>query len=203
MAGRPKGTALNGRVRYFTDDELTRFMAAARRHGRKWDCLWSLVYFFAMRIGEAVSLRLDDVSLDAHQITVRAEKGGFSRTYDIPEKLERKLKAWLKERTGRPEAKENPYLFPSRVLPRTGHMTQESGWKLFQLTCGKAGLTNPHSPHDLRHTCASQMAAKGDSLVQIARWLRHKNLASSERYLSDMNTAEHEREMERRSAKFL
>jgi len=35
MAGRPKGTALNGRVRYFTDDELARFMAAARRHGAK------------------------------------------------------------------------------------------------------------------------------------------------------------------------
>ena len=55
MAGRPKGTTLNGRPRYLSDDELARFMAAARRHGKKWDCLWSLVYFFAMRIGEAVS----------------------------------------------------------------------------------------------------------------------------------------------------
>jgi integrase len=121
----------------------------------------------------------------------------------MPEKLEKCLKAWLKERAALEWADDNPFLFPSRELPRTEHMTSESAWKLFQMTCRKAGLANPHSPHDLRHTAASQMAAKGDSLVQIARWLRHKNVASSERYLSDMNSAKHEREMERRSAKFL
>jgi integrase/recombinase XerD len=203
MAGRPRGTALNGRIRYFTDGELEAFMKAARRHGAKWAALWGLTYHFALRVGEAVSLRLADFDMNAHQVRIKAEKGGLTRVYDMPEKLERSLKAWLRERAALEWAGENPYLFPSRELPRTEHMTSESAWKLFQLTCRRAGLANPHSPHDLRHTCASQMAAKGDSLVQIARWLRHKNVASSERYLSDMNSAEHEREMERRSAKFL
>ncbi len=203
MAGRPKGTALNGRVRYFTDGELEAFMKAARRHGAKWAALWGLTYHFALRVGEAVSLRLADFDMNAHQVRIKAEKGGLTRVYDLPEKLEKAVKAWLRERAALEWADENPFLFPSRDLPRTEHMTGESGWKLFQATCRLARLETKHSPHDLRHTCASQMVRAGSSIVQVARWLRHRNAASCERYLADIGAAEHERSMEQMTARFL
>jgi len=202
-AGRPSGTALNGRVRYLTDQELQTFLKAAQKIGRKWDAFWSLTYFFAMRAGETASLKVADLDLASHQVTVRAEKGGTSRVYDLPEQIERKLKAWLKERAASPEHTENEFLFPSRLSPRTGHLTNESAWRAFQRTAEKAGLVGPHSPHDLRHTRASQMVAAGDTIVQVARWLRQKRVSSAERYLADLNSASHEKAMAERAANFI
>jgi integrase len=113
-------------VRYLTDRELQTFLKAAGRAGRKWDAFWSMTYFFAMRAGETAALKVADVDLASHQVTVRAEKGGTSRVYDLPEQIERKLKAWLKERADNPEHEANEFLFPSRLLPRSGHLTNES-----------------------------------------------------------------------------
>jgi hypothetical protein len=46
------------------------------------------------------------------------------------------------------------------------------------------------------------MAQAGDSVAQIAGWLRHRNLQSVERYLSDIDRESHEREMEKRMSKY-
>ncbi len=190
-------------MRYLTDQELQAFLKAAQKIGRKWDAFWSLTYFFAMRAGETASLKVADLDLASHQVTVRAEKGGTSRVYDLPEQIERKLKAWLKERVENPEHEENKFLFPSRLCPGAGHLTNESAWRAFQRTAKKAGLAGPHSPHDLRHTRASQMVQAGDTIVQVARWLRQKRVSSAERYLSDLNSASHEKAMAERAAKFI
>ena len=99
--GRPRGTAVLRR-RYLSADELERFMKAARKAKKKYDLLFSLVYFFAMRVAEVVNLRLEDSNLPSHQITIRALKGGRFRAYDMPKQIERKLTCWLKLR-----AKEN------------------------------------------------------------------------------------------------
>ena len=202
-AGRPKGSALNGRVRYLTDQELKGFLKAAEKAGKKWDLFWGLAYSFAMRCGETAAFKVSDFNQGSRQVSIRAEKGGATRVYDLPEQIEKKLKVWLKERAAKPEHAENEFLFPSRLMPRTGHLTNESAWRAFQRVARKAGLAGPHSPHDIRHTRASQMAQAGDSLVQIARWLRHKRIASSERYLSDLNSAAHEKDMARRAARFM
>jgi integrase len=73
---------------------------------------------------------------------------------------------------------------------------------MFYVISRKVGLAD-HSIHDLRHTAASMMAQAGDNVVQIARWLRQKQVASAERYLSDINREKHEKEMEQRAARFL
>ena len=195
--GRPVGTGTNGRVRYLTADELAAFFAAAKRAGKKWDLLFGLTFYFGMRVGEVVALRITDVNLATHQLTIRAEKGGHTRTYDLPERLEKKIKAWLKERPG-----DNPFLFPSRTCPRTEPLSTIGAQKMFYELSRKAGI-GAHSVHDLRHTAASMMAQAGDNVVQIARWLRQKHVQSAERYLSDIDREKHERTMEQRAAKFL
>ena len=195
--GRPVGTGTNGRARYLTADELGAFFRAAKRAGNKWDLLFGLTFYYAMRVGEVVTLRITDVNMAAHQLTIRAEKGGNCRTYDLTERLEKKLKAWLKER---PEG--NPYIFPSRTCPRTESLSTTGAQKTFYKLSKKAGI-GAHSIHDIRHTTASMMAQNGDNIVQIARWLRQKHVQSAERYLSDMDREKHERTMEQRASRFL
>jgi integrase len=195
--GRPVGTGTNGRARYLSADELTAFFRAAKRAGKKWNLFFALTYYFGMRVGEAVALKVADFNLASHQLTIKAEKGGNSRTYDLPERIEKKIRAWLKER---PEG--NPYLFPSRTCPRTEPLSRTGAQKMFYQIAERAGLGD-HSIHDLRHTQASMMIQAGDNVVQVARWLRQKQVASAERYLSDIGREKHERDMEKRASRFL
>jgi len=195
--GRPVGTGTNGRARYLSSDELEAFFRATKRGGKKWDLFFGLAFYFAMRVGEVVALKVSDANLSAHQLTIRAEKGGSCRTYDLPERIEKKFRAWLKER---PDG--NLFLFPSRTCPRTEPLSRVGAQKMFYELSRKAGI-GAHSVHDLRHTAASMMAQAGDNVVQIARWLRQKQVASAERYLSDIGREKHERDMEKRASRFL
>jgi integrase len=45
----------------------------------------------------------------------------------------------------------------------------------------RAGITN-FRIHDLRHTCCSDLAMAGESLLKIGRHVGHKNPASTKKY---------------------
>lgn len=200
--GRPKDTKILRR-RYMTQDELERFMKAARKVGRKYDLLFSLVYYFAMRVGEVVILRLVDFNLPSHQVTIRAEKDGRVRVYDLPEQIEQKFKRWLKERSELEDAEENPYVFPSTTLPRSGHLSRDAAQAEFRLLCRKANVGMPRSIHDLRHTAAQEMIRGSEDLATVQGWLRHRDIASTKTYIDDQVTAAAERRMAQRAARFL
>jgi integrase len=202
MTGRPIGTGTNGRRRYLTDAELSAFLKAADRAGKKWSAFWALAYFYAMRVCETSSLKLGAFDFNSHQVTIKGAKGGQTRVYDLDEKVEKKVQAWLKARAKDPDHGENEHVFPSKAFPRTGCLGEGSAWHAFRRTAGKAGI-GPHSPHDLRHTRASEMVRAGDTQLQVARWLRHKSSNSAETYMADMSAAAHEREMAKRAAKYL
>lgn len=200
--GRPLGTKIERR-RYLTDEELDRFMVAARKRGRKYDLLFSLTYYFAMRVAEVVEMRLDEFHLPIHQVTIQGKKGGHERPYDLPEPIEQKYQRWLKLRATLPNAEENPYVFPSSTLPRSGHISRDTVQAEFRSLAQKAGIPMPRSIHDLRHTVARQMIRAGEDLVTIQGFLRHRDLKSTEVYLKDEKTAVMERRMSQRAARFL
>ena len=75
------------RRRYMTQDKLFQFMREVRKTRKKYDLIFSLVYYFAMRVAELVSLRVEDFNLPSHQITIRAKKDGRVRVYDLPEQI--------------------------------------------------------------------------------------------------------------------
>ena len=57
-------------------------------------------------------------------------------------------------------------------------LTQGTITQLVRQACERAGL--PHiSPHQLRHTAATQMLRRGASLPEIAQVIRHRHLAST------------------------
>lgn len=200
--GRPPGTKIERR-RYLSDEELERFMKEARKVSRKYDLAFSLAYYFALRVAELVELRLDNFHIPVHQVTIQGKKGGTERTYDLPEQIERKYTRWLKERAGGFGADENPYVFPSSRLPRTGHLTRDSVQGEFRLLAERAGIPMPRSIHDLRHTVARQMIRDHADIVEIQGFLRHRSINSTEVYLKDEKTAVLERRMSKRAARFL
>ena len=196
--GRPEGTRILRR-RYMKAEELERFMKAAKKAGRKYDLLFSLVYYFAMRVAEVVSLQLEDFNLPSHQVTIKAKKDGRVRVYDLPEQIEHKYLRWLKERG----SGENPFVFPSSTLPRSGHLSRDAAQAAFRLLAKKAGVGMPRSIHDLRHTAAQEMIRGGEDLATVQGWLRHRDIESTKTYIDDQTTAEVERRMAQRAARFL
>lgn len=202
--GRPPGTGLHGRRRYMTEQELEAFMAQARRSGPKYSLLYSLTYFYAMRVAEVVSLLLTDLPpTKTHQVTIRAVKGGRERTYDLPEQIEAKLRRWLKARRDLPGASENPYLFPSVTLPRTGHLSRDAAQATFRQLCRKAKVPMPRSIHDLRHSSCQSAIRGGMNVAEVKGLLRHRDIQSTKVYIDDEITAERQAERARKEAKFL
>jgi len=200
--GRPEGTKILRR-RYMTAEELERFMKAARRAGKKYGLLFALTYYYALRVGEVVRLKLTDFNLDQHQLTIRPEKSGRERTYDLHERIEYKYKRWLDERAARPDAAENPFVFPHLKITRTDHMTKDAAQAEFRVLARKSKVGMPRSVHDLRHSRAQEMIRAGDDLATIKKWLRHRDIASSKAYLDDEEDSEHEKKIAARSTRFL
>jgi integrase len=201
--GRPLGSGHAGQIRVLTREELERFLRQCQRQGRRMDAVFSLTWYFAMRVGEVVTIRLADLNSPARQITIRGEKNGLTRTYDCPERLWRKIELWLRERTKLEGAAENPYLFPSKLYPRAEHVSREALQASFRQIQKRAGIPGPHSIHDLRSTQATLMAREGDGIAQVAGWLRHREISSSQRYIDHAQDKAHEARMGSRANGFL
>jgi len=195
-AGRPKGTGLNGRMRVLTPDEEERLLVAADRDGAKYGLIIRLILHLALRVSEVVSMRVEDFNALSrpHQVTVRGAKGGFTRTYDLPDRLYGRYQRWMKRR----EPKDSPWLFPHRLYGRDEHMSTAGVQGTFRVLCLKANIPGQHSVHDLRHTAATRMAMSGDGVAQIAGRMRHRNVNSSQRYIEMRGNLEHDAVMMRR-----
>jgi integrase len=187
--GRPEGSTLGGVTRTLTKDELRRFFAAATKAGRKFDLMFALIFHFALRAGEAAVIRLDDFKSENRGdgnllvLTIKALKGGATSKPEVPEAIERKLKAWQKERAKLKGVEGNPFLFPHRLRTRSGSMTTEAVKAAFRMVAREAKIEVHHSVHDLRHTKATELAFAGLPTVKIASWLRHRSPSSSDRYV--------------------
>ena len=164
-----------GRVRYLTQEEVSRLLAACRSH--------SLLYRAVMlslatgaRAGEILGLDWSDIHLDRRVAILHHTKNGERRVLSLaaPQALECLLEV--------PEADRKGKVFPSRKDPSKPIDLRVPFGKALQ----EAGIEDFHW-HDLRHTAASHLAMSGASSGEIAEVLGHKTLAMVKRYahLSD------------------
>jgi integrase len=197
--GRPFGSKIR-RSRFLTEEELARFMKAARLEAAEDWLLMSLTYAFALRVTEAVSIKWEDVNGPSRQLTIRGLKRGAVRAYDIEDRLWAPLQRLLKLNARRPEP--STWVFAARQRGSTDHLSAQAAKSLFKRICRKAGIADK-SIHDLRHSSAMAMARAGDNLPKIAGWLRHTRLQSSMQYLIPVVDKAHERLMIQRRAIYL
>jgi len=188
-AGRPKGTGTNGRTRTLTIPELTKFFTAAEAASPRVDLMLVLAFHFALRAGEVAKIHFQHfVEKDYGDgrgiqtvLIVQGLKGGSTIEALVPPEIVKKLDAWLEARGDRP----NPWLFPHQRMIRhpSDHMTPEGVKTAFRIVLAKSGIVGHYSVHDLRHSKAQLMALDNKTLPEIAGWLRHKSVSSSDRYI--------------------
>ncbi len=171
------------RVKAFAADELRAFLEAAS--GSPGGDLFRLMAFTGVRLGEALALRWEDVDLVRRQLHVRRgwtrsqiqpTKSGHERAVDIPtllvDELRRQDAASKKAAlaAGEPRA---PWILPSSAGSPIDHNYPE---RWFKATLKATSLPTHFTPHSLRHTYASLLLQRGESIYYVQRMLGHASI---------------------------
>jgi integrase len=172
-----------------TDDEVHRFLEAARAEGEPVFALYATAIYTGLREGELAGLRWEDVDLDRRLITVQRSFDGPTKAEDVRyvpvlDPLLPVLRRWRLRCSGQ-------IVFPNR----DGGMHGEAA-RVFQEVLRRvlraAGF--PETPregkrprpyitfHGTRHTFASQWMMKGGDLFKLQKILGHKSVQMTMRY---------------------
>ena len=131
------------------------------------------------RPGEILSLQWRDVDLDARELTIRAEKTKTRQARRLP--ISSRLLAVLQMRQLDPKGKAFPpdaYVFGNRIGERVKSI--RTAWHSAREAAGLERL----QLRDLRHEAASRFEEAGVLTTDVSKFLGHRNLSTTTRYLN-------------------
>lgn len=156
-----------GRNRILSGDEELKLLDELQPRGRR--SLWMaplvlLALQTAMRRGELLSLRWENVDLVRQVAFLPVTKNGTARTVPLSSMAVKTLTGLERSEDG-------------RVFPMTD-MGLEAA---FRKACKRANILNLHF-HDLRHTATSRMAEKLPNVIELASVTGHQTIQMLKRY---------------------
>ena len=131
------------------------------------------------RPGEILSLQWQDVDLAAREITIRAEKAKTRRTRRLP--ISSRLLPVLEMRRNDPSGHAFPpesYVFGNQIGERVTSI--RTAWENAREAAGLTGF----QLRDLRHAAASRFEEAGVLTTDVSKFLGHRNLSTTTRYLN-------------------
>lgn len=139
-----------------------------------------LLYYTGMRIGELQALNVEDLLWDVLQVRVvgRRER---SRLVPMNRQLVAPLQAWLKLRQTMAGPEGPLFLSMSKTLP-SGRLAYGVVRQIVKEALTAVGLGHV-SPHQLRHTFATQLLDRGAALDQVANLLGHARVDTAKMYV--------------------
>ena len=132
-----------------------------------------LLYAGGLRVGEMVSLRQEDLNLDAGRVLVRG-KGDKERIVPIGEKAVQSLRVYVGQ--GRPGLLKSGMQRALFLSSRGNPMTAGAVWLMVR------GVNRRASPHKLRHSMATHMVEHGADLRSVQTLLGHADIAKTQVY---------------------
>lgn len=142
------------------------------------DCVMlELLYSSGLRVSELVSLKLEDIHLEAGFLKVLG-KGSKERIVPVNMRAIGKLKMYLNQQ--RPEIlkkKQSSYLF---VTGRGKPMTRQRFWQTIKAFGRRRGIEL--SPHTLRHSFATHLLEGGADLRSVQKMLGHSDISTTQIY---------------------
>ncbi len=140
--------------------------------------LLEMLYATGIRISEALSLNVLDVSVEDRYVRV-VGKGNKERVVPFHGRMARLLEEYLKG--AQPAlSRGKPILFPNS---RGGRLSRVGAWKIVKFYAAKVGLPHKVHPHVFRHTFATHMLMGGCDLRTLQELLGHTSVTTTERYL--------------------
>lgn len=143
------------------------------------DCaMVELLYASGVRVGELVTLDIDDVDLTQDVVRVMG-KGKKERTVPFGRPARRALEQWLAVRPGLSTPESGPALFLGRRGRRVG---QRQVREVVHRLVGKVAGAPDIGPHGLRHSAATHLLEGGADLRMVQELLGHASLATTQIY---------------------
>lgn len=150
-----------------------RALRDAARNDERTSAIIEVLLQTGIRIGELANLRIEDVKEDA--LFIRLIEGHAQR--DVP--LNRPAKQALQRYMSmRPKSSDGHVFITKTGRPLLVRNIRSVIDRYFKIAGIKDAKVN-----DLRHTFVAHHLRAGTSLVGISKWLGHKRLSSTERYL--------------------
>ncbi len=137
------------------------------------------LYATGLRVGELVSLDLDDLDLEGQMVRVLG-KGGKERLVPFGSQSRRALDAWLREARGLRVRGGDPGAVFLNL--RGGRLTDRSVRRILDRRLREAAIEARVSPHALRHSFATHLLGAGADLRAIQELLGHSSLSTTQRY---------------------
>jgi type 1 fimbriae regulatory protein FimB len=176
-------------IKYLSDEEIDKFFASVKKgkYAKRDSCLFHLMLSYGLRESEAISIRIEDLSLDPkdpqiliRRVKQRNKKNG--RWYDLSKENYKRIKAWIKEREKWPGARSDYLFITQKSRGKYDHMSHEGLYGLVKKYGKEAGIPDIY-PHMFRHTTGARLARAGLNAFTIQRRLGHSNVVSSQLYV--------------------
>jgi integrase/recombinase XerD len=147
--------------------------------------LLELLYATGARVSEVVGLSLGDIDFDAALVRLYG-KGGKERIVPYGTAAAEAIDEWFSP-SGRAR------LMPDRwkrrddaeavfLNQRGGRLSRQGAWLLIKKYGQRAGITDPLSPHVLRHSCATHLLDHGADLRIVQEMLGHASISTTQVY---------------------
>jgi len=138
-----------------------------------------LAYGAGLRVGEWITLTMNDVLLDEGVVRVFG-KGSKERLVPVGRKATGAVAIYLRELRPRLErGKGAGVLF---LNARGQPLSRMGAWKILRKYVTLAGITKPVTPHTLRHSFATHLLEGGADLRSVQEMLGHADISTTQVY---------------------
>lgn len=163
-------------------DEMDRFFSRNPDMTRRDVAIFELLYSSGLRVGELVSLTVQDVDLKNGWVRVIG-KGNKERFVPVGSRALVALEAYLPTRAlieiSTTALRSNGKLF---LNLKGAPLSSRSVRRILKTRLDSAGLARDASPHAFRHSFATHMLYGGADLRSIQELLGHSSLSTTQRY---------------------
>jgi len=174
----------SGPIDVLTPEEVKKLLDSIDRQsvlGYRDYVLYTLLYRLGLRIGEALSINLEDVNLEKEVLTIHG-KGRRKRILPLISDVGNIIRTWLELRSRLFGSIDQDALFISKKGNRLAIRTAQENFQKLVNQAGQLSLTKV-TPHSLRHAFATHAVEGNADLVVLKAVMGHASIHSTQIYL--------------------
>ena len=170
--------------KFLPEEDVTKLLDTAYKsgtnEGQRDAVIMELLYATGLRVGELVSLNMQDVDVSESYIRCIG-KGSKERIVHLYPKALEELRRYLK--TARVALLGHRRTEPSLFVNHRGErLTRQWVWTILKTYAQKAGIIQNITPHTLRHSFATHLLQNGASLRHVQELLGHSSISTTQVY---------------------